>query len=368
VTTPWPRDARTLVAAAGAALGESLGACVPGEPLAERLQFVRDTLRRLTAMMPDETDTADRSPLDLNAAVAAIFPLLQRLVGPFIRLELALETRGAWAVLDAEELEQILVNLVVRARDALPLGGAIRIATRRRFYARPQAFPRGTLPAGTWAMIEVASDRGVSDDSALAPLFDESVAASDLDSGSLFGLVTVRTVVRRVGGYLAASAGSTGSGSGSPTGPTVTVCFPAESGTRPSAGHRGGGPGDGPEAVLVVDPDAWTRTNTAHALRRAGFGVLEADHGSAAFELLLGVAGRCVRLILADPAGVDDGQLQSLATLIGECSGGRLIVIVDSATGGGEGKLTGPALVKPFTTEQLLDTVRAYLVPADSGA
>ncbi len=346
-----------MVTAAGAALSESIAGCLPGDPMADRLEFVRDTLRRLAAMVPHDDEPRPPSrATDVNATLAAIYPLLQRLVGPFIRLELSLETRGAWASLLAEELEQIVLNLVVAARDALPLGGTITVAMRRRVLVRPQEFSRGSIPAGNWTLIEIRDSRGHQVDHGMAQLFDELPAVAE-ESGSLLGLSTVRDVVRRVGGLIVAgSAGGRGQ-DGPAHGHGVTVCVPAAS--EPADGMDGT---DGPEAILVVDGDAWSRTNIAHALRRAGFGVLEADHGGTALELLHGVAGRCVRLVIADGFRTPSelGRFDELVRRRGSQS--QLILVIDPlAPAMAPGIRAVAVLVRPIDNEELVRTVRAHL-------
>ncbi len=283
-----------MVTAAGATLGESIAACLPGDPMADRLQFVRDTLRRLAAMVPhDDPVPSPSRTCDVNATLAAIYPLLQRLVGPFIRLELAAgdaRRLGSAAARGSSSRSSSISSWPHVTRCRLAERSPSRCVAA--CLSAPRHFARGVIPAGSWTLIEIRDSRGHEDHQCLAQLLGEAPAESR-ESGSLLGLSTVRDVVRRVGGVIVAGAGA---GTDGPAGvQAVTVCLPAARepvGGRPDA--------DGPEAILVVDGDAWSRTNIAHALRRAGFGVLEADHGGAAMELLHGIAGRCVRLIIAD--------------------------------------------------------------------
>ncbi len=342
-----------MVAAAGAALEESLARCLPGDSMVDRLELVHDTLRRLAAMVVHERGPAAPRVADANATLATIYPLLQRLVGPFIRLELQLEARGAWVSLLAEELEQIVLNLVVHARDALPLGGTITVASHRRFMVRARHFPHGTLPAGPWTLLEVRDSRATGADRALAQLLEDS-PPEPAGSGSLLGLATVRDVVRRAGGLIVAGTAFAASEGAADTRNGVTVCIP-----EPHGAGDNGGAADGPDAVLVVDGDAWQRTNTAHALRRAGFGVLEADHSGTALELLGGVAGRCVRVIVADGDGVT-AESAGFGELLRRCgSRSRLILAVN---GPGVPAVAGvePAafLIRPYSTDLLVRTVR----------
>ena len=115
-------------------------------------------------------------------------------------------------------------------------------------------------------------------------------------------------------------------------------------------------------AVLVVAGDAWLRTTAAHLLRRGGYGVLQADHASAALELLRGVTGSCVRVMLID-ADLPGNQAPML---VRDARGLRadlhVIRVGRARTGSGE-----DFLLTPFTAGELLRAIGRRLSPALAG-
>ena len=150
--------------AAGATVRELLEDCAADHPMRGRLQEVHDTMLRVAAFTAHLDGLARRrhpraTSLDLNSVVLQLTPSLQRLLGPFIALETALNPRGLWAAVDRGQIEQVALGLVINAREALPLGGVICVGTRHCVLAEAQRHRAGELSAGEWAMLEV-SDNG----------------------------------------------------------------------------------------------------------------------------------------------------------------------------------------------------------------
>jgi len=270
--------------------------------------------------------------------------LVSRIAGSFIQVEFALDPAGLWVSVESDRVEQLLLSLVVRASDAMPLGGKLVVTTRLWQLARSHRHAHGVLPAGRWATLRVADTGSWFEGRAPAQLTGLMTGTAEEVPTSWTDLAKVASIIRRAGGHLLVEEGS-------PTGTEVVVCLPAkDSPARPSPAS------DNTPAILVVEGDAWMQTTTAHVLRRAGYGVLQADHATGALELLRGVTGSCIRVMLVDVdlAG-DDARLLSRAAQ--NLKTNLQVIYVGRARAGSSEDL----LTKPFTAGELLLAVARRL-------
>ncbi len=257
---------------------------------ADALDDARDALVRVAAISRQlagfgRGETSRALPVALDAAIARLRPVLTRLAGPYIELREGPVSPGAWLLADGGDLEQVLLHLVVNARDAMPLGGTLGISAVVRDLTAPVAHRFGLLTPGRWSVLTVEDAGTGMDAETLAHLFEPYHTTKGPGLGSGLGLATVYGAATRAGGQVVVH---TAEGEGT----RVEVWFPW---------HRVEGllPAQ-PGAVLVVDDDAWMRTVAGRALRREGFGVLEAAQGSEALALLRDVAGQHVGVMLTD--------------------------------------------------------------------
>ena len=145
-------------------------------------------------------------PVDLRDTLADLAHLLNRLVGDNVRLTLQhdpglIPVRG-----DRRQLEQVLMNLVVNARDAMPEGGEIRIETECRFLNHPQTRDRVTMPPGQYVVISVTDEgRGISTDN-LARIFEPFFTTKRPGEGTGLGLSMAYGIVKQSGGYIFADS------------------------------------------------------------------------------------------------------------------------------------------------------------------
>ena len=259
-----------------------------------RLNQVHQTMQRLAALTGQFSSLGRRrqahaTPLDLNTVLRLMTPSLERLLGPFTSLDTALHRPGIWAAADRGQVEQVILGLVINARESLPLGGAVRLSTDQRVFEFRQNFRIGTLPPGTWAMVQVFDNGSAVDEATIRSRLEPGPHSVAYDSS--LSLATIAAVVRSAGGQIVLDTPLGG-------GKLLAACFPAVAAPRarqPATGTAG--------AVLLVDGDEWCRLSGARALRRAGYGVLEAGDAETALELLADVAGSCVRVVVLD-AGV----------------------------------------------------------------
>ncbi|MCC5966243.1 MAG: response regulator [Natronohydrobacter sp.] len=224
--------------------------------------------------------------LDLQETMADVIHLLNRLVGEKITLTLRHDERVAPIRTDKRQFEQVLMNLVVNARDALPMGGEIRIETEA--ISVPQGFLRDGvhLPAGEYTVIRIRDDGTGIPQPLLGKVFDPFFTTKRPGEGTGLGLSTVYGIVKQSGGYIFVE-------SEEGVGTTFTLYFTAQAGPAQQPAERSRRKGLPPAAlkvrralVLLVEDEAPVRSFAARALELQGHRVIEADCGEAALEIL----------------------------------------------------------------------------------
>jgi signal transduction histidine kinase/ActR/RegA family two-component response regulator len=307
----------------------------------------------------------DRQVLDPNAVVAEMGGLLQRVIGEQIELELALSRRAGWVRSDRSQLEQVLTNLVVNARDSIPAeGGRIVIATGTVQLAAENT---DRLPPGQYAMISV-QDSGAGMDEAIAErIFEPFFTTKQPGQGTGLGLATVYGIVTQSGGAVQV-ASKLGEGS------TFVVLLPeavANDEVEPPPSPEE--PDEGPLArILVVEDEEVVRNLVRVALERRGHEVTVANDGLEALRLFEDPT-REFDLLLTD---VVMPQLNGaeLAERVAQLRPELRVVFMSGYTRGTipERRLLEAGrtfLQKPFTVAELLQTVARMLtgpLPAPS--
>jgi two-component system cell cycle sensor histidine kinase/response regulator CckA len=240
--------------------------------------------------------------VELNASVAAMAGLLHRLLGSRVRLSVELEEPARRVRIDPTQLDQVIMNLALNARDAMPAGGALRIATRHAVVLRAEPLGQEELPPGRYAVLEVA-DSGAGIPPELLPrIFDPFFTTKREQGGNGLGLSTVHGIVRQSGGFIAAESrvgqGTTfriwlprHDGPADPALPPSLAMPPA----RPAPAAQPAATGTAP--VLLVEDEAPLLRLAERALRRAGFEVLTAASAEEALEMLDAGSPRPIALV-----------------------------------------------------------------------
>jgi two-component system, cell cycle sensor histidine kinase and response regulator CckA len=232
--------------------------------------------------------------LALNEAITAIAPLLRRLLGEEVRLGLELEIPGRWVKADPTQLDQIILNLAVNARDAMPQGGTLRIATGHRVVLRPDG--EGVLPPGRWVVLEVGDTGGGIPPEVLPRLFEPFFTTRPDKGGTGLGLATVQGIVAQSGGHITV-ASRIGQGTvfrihlprqAAAAAPKVDAAGPPDAAPAPSA------------PILLVEDEAPLRLLGTRLLERSGHPVLAADSAESALALV--EAGAVPALLVSDVA------------------------------------------------------------------
>jgi two-component system cell cycle sensor histidine kinase/response regulator CckA len=185
---------------------------------------------------------------------------------------------------DKRQLEQVIMNLVVNARDAMPEGGDIRIETGNVTLREPLVRDRATLPPGAYVSIRVIdAGCGIAPEK-LTKIFEPFYTTKRPGEGTGLGLSTAYGIVKQTGGYIFVDS-VPGEGT------TFTLYFPAHD--RPGPELRPAAPEPPPlparkaeGVVLLVEDEAPVRAFASRALRLRGYSVLEADSAEAALNLL----------------------------------------------------------------------------------
>src|SRR5213592_1192579 len=223
--------------------------------------------------------------LDLNAVVANMDKMLRRLIGEDVALLLELAADLGPVSADPGQLEQVLLNLAVNARDAMPQGGRLTIATANVMLTEEYAERHHRLPPGHYVLLAV-SDTGIGMDEATQKhLFEPFFTTKEVGKGTGLGLATVYGI-KQSGGYIWVYS-EPGHGT------TVKVYLPRVPGAAEPLPAAEATPElrRGTETVLLVEDAAPVRTLARKSLENCGYRVLDAADGRAALELSAHHAG-----------------------------------------------------------------------------
>ncbi len=300
------------------------------------------------------------APVDLNGAVSAVEPLLRRILGEHVTIETELAPNLWRTTVDATQLEQVLVNLAVNARDAMPEGGLLRFATHNRTVDERAAAREAELAPGDYVAVDV-TDTGIGMDAAvLARIFEPFFTTKPVGQGTGLGLAMCFGIVKQAGGHILVES-EPGKGS------CVSVLLPrlveAAAAAEPAVGGLLVELVRGSESVLVVEDDAVVRELVVRTLRAAGYGVREAAGPADARASAL--AAERLDLLVTDV--VMPGETgPAVAEAVRERHPAARVLYMSGYAAdalGQRGVLTAeiPFLPKPFTPAALARAVRAAL-------
>ena len=233
--------------------------------------------------------------LDLNATVRSLESIVSRTLGENIGLRIHLSPALGQVRADPGQVEQVLINLTLNARDAMVDGGRLTIETMNvvldeRYIA---AKPVETLRPGEYAALIVTDTGHGMDRSILGRIFEPFFTTKDVGQGTGLGLSTVYGIVKQSGGFI---WGYSEPGLGT----TFKLYFPlATTSLEPTAPPPPAALAKPNEVVLVAEDEPMVRGIMARTLRESGYGVLEAADGKEALAVLEALGGQ-VSLVIAD--------------------------------------------------------------------
>lgn len=296
--------------------------------------------------------------VDLNALTSELDGLLKRLIGVDIELvTLSVGDLGSVKV-DPAQFEQVLVNLVVNARDAMPSGGKLIIQTENVVVEAPQETHRGKLDAGEYVVLSITDNGSGIDKELQKRIFDPFFTTKEKGRGTGLGLSTCYGIVKNSGGHIAVYS-ELGCGT------TFRIYLPRVD-ERPdtvplieAADIRGGR-----ETLLLVEDELAVRSVAVTVLRESGYHVLEAQDGQNALKVAAAFDGQ-IDLVVTDVImpGMGGRELSEVLNLVRP---GVPVLFTSGYTDDAmvlQGILNQgmPFLQKPFAPNRLLIKVREVL-------
>ncbi|HZD30925.1 MAG TPA: ATP-binding protein [Candidatus Angelobacter sp.] len=300
--------------------------------------------------------------MDLNAVITTTSKMLKRLLGEDIVFEMSLEDQ-LWPIeADADQLSQVLINLSVNARDAMPGGGCLTVSTCNRRVGDWSLPTRPQVPAGEYAVMTVGDNGCGIDAEVLQRIFEPFYTTKEPGKGTGLGLSTVYGIVQQSNGHVWVD-------SAPGRGTQFTVCLPRCCGnpSQPLLKNPTVSPG-GSQTLLVVEDDEDVRKAIVGYLPSLGYKVLAA-HPDDALQLARQHAGG-LDLLITDVVmpGVSGPEL---AQAVRAVQAGLPILFMsgyidDAITRHGVLESQAPFLQKPFTLAELAAAIRQALAPEPS--
>jgi two-component system, cell cycle sensor histidine kinase and response regulator CckA len=248
-------------------LGEVLGA-------SER---ARDLTRQLLAFSRQQV--LEPRIVDLNRIVGQLERMLERLIGEDVELITVKAPDLGHVLVDPSQIEQVVMNLVVNARDAMPKGGKLTIETANVILDETYASDHENVSPGPHVMLAVVDTGHGMDRATQARIFEPFFTTKEVGRGTGLGLSTVFGVVRQSGGhvYVYSEPGK---------GAAFKVYFPRVTGSEPVLqAHRAVAPRSSSETVLVLEDEEQVRRVVVAMLQRGGYRVIEATRAAEALEI-----------------------------------------------------------------------------------
>jgi len=307
--------------------------------------------------------TLQPDTIDLREVLSDLTHLLSRLVSDDVDLSVNIADELSSVYLDPQQFEQVVMNLVVNARDAMPQGGAVTIHAQNLSLSEPEVRERATIPPGDYVQVLVIDEgTGISADTK-EKVFEPFYTTKQTGEGTGLGLSTAYGIVKQSGGFIFLDS-SVGEGT------TFTLLFPTAEHKAPVFVRNPIKEGQSERiegTVLLVEDEAPVRAFAARALRLKGLSVLEASCGEEALEILEDTT-LTVDLFLSDVAmpGLDGPAWVKKAL---ETRPDPRIVFM---SGYAEEKFASDAnalqnavfLPKPFSLDELAATVQQQIVTA----
>jgi CheY-like chemotaxis protein len=265
---------------------EFLGRALPDDAARADLDHIRRAARRTAALTQQLLAFSRRQVLqpelvDLNSVVTTIEPILERALGELSRVELRLADDLGRVRADPGQLDQVLLNLALNARDAMPDGGTLTIETASVNVDEQQIVTKDLEPVapGTYAAL-VVTDTGIGmDRETLSHLFEPFFTTKSVGEGTGLGLATVYGIVKQSGGFISVQSEP---GHGASFRIYLPLVVVEGSAARAAVSSMSGG---GTESVLVAEDEPAVRAIIARSLREYGYNVVEARDGTHALHL-----------------------------------------------------------------------------------
>lgn len=301
------------------------------------------------------------APIGLNTLIEGLKSMLDHTIARMITIELDL-VPALWNIrADKAQVEQVIMNLVVNAKDAMPEGGKIRIATENITIGPHDAHSDLDILPGRYVQLCVSDTGHGMEEKILQNIYDPFFTTKEPGRGTGLGLAMVYGIVKAHGGRIACHS-QPGQGT------RFTICLPAmDADGAADESYSAEQPVGGNETILLVDDEEFIRDLGQRILTRFGYRVLTVSTGEQALDLVR--SGQSFDLVILDLIMPGMGGRQCLARLLAERPGLRVIVasgysfdspVADILTLGAKGFMH-----KPFQMAEMLRQIRGVL---DGGA
>jgi PAS domain S-box-containing protein len=335
----------------------------PDDPGLEDLAEIRRAGERAAALTRQllafgRRQVLEPRVLNVNDLIANVEKMLVRVIGEDIALQTRLRLDVSNVLVDPGQLEQVLMNLVVNARDAMPRGGKLTIETANTELSKEYALGHIPVQPGSYVMIAV-TDTGIGmNDATRARIFEPFFTTKEKGKGTGLGLATSYGIIKQSGGYIWAY-------SEEGRGTTFKVYLPRVAAERTDrASAVVGAPAGGTETILLVEDEESVRTLTRKLLERYGYKVLEAPSGEQGIAIAMARA-EPIHLLLTDMVMPDMGGADLAARVLALRPEIRVLYTSgytdDAIFRNGVLDETAAFLQKPFTSEALARKVREVL-------
>ncbi len=297
--------------------------------------------------------------LELNGIVTDMGKMLPRLIGEHIEYSFSPGAGLASIKADPSQIEQVILNLAVNARDAMPNGGSLAVRTQNIDVNETEAASRPPMQPGDYVLLSVTDTGQGMDDATKIHIFEPFFTTKEVGKGTGLGLATVYGVVKQSGGFiwLISSPGN---------GTTFEIYLPqaSEVAAKPEGAENRSPVPRGTETILVVEDEEGVRDLACQFLRVKGYTVLEAGGGQDALDMARKHSGT-IHLLLSDMVmpKMNGGEL---AASVKEICPDIRVAFMSGYSEFSRGNLAqgfpeAPILQKPFSPISLVEIVRAAL-------
>ena len=296
----------------------------------------------------------------IDETVRNMEKMLRRVIGEHIQIVTLFQAEVGRVKADPGQLEQVLLNLCVNARDAMPKGGTLTITTQDVTYFLDEFFSSNEMPAGEYVKLSVTDTGTGMTPEVKKHIFEPFFTTKEKGQGTGLGLATCYGIVKQTGGYITVDSTVA-------VGSNFSIYLPRveESGEKLSVRTEAGQLPTGNEKILYVEDEVTVRSLTSHVLRRLGYDVLEASDGKEARDLVESNGGRDIALLFSDVVLPDAGGSELAAWFMTQNKATRILFTsgyVDESILKRHGLQSGtPFLQKPFTPYDLARKVRDVL-------
>ncbi len=296
------------------------------------------------------------TPIDLNASISSLLKMLRRLLGEHIAVEIELMEGLPHIRADASMIDQIIMNLCVNARDAMPDGGNLRLVTDITAYNGTPGPTNPMARKGLFATLSVTDNGCGIDNETRSHLFEPFFTTKEQGKGTGLWLATVDGIVKQHGGWIVVE-------STIQVGSTFRVFLPALTDDQAEdckAGVAELPKGQG-EAILVVEDEESVRLVVMQALKSFGYAPVSARNGPDALRLWE-IHGGNLKLVITDlvmPGGMDGAFL--IKSLREKAPDLKCMIVTGYAPDATISRLSVPVLMKPFDVPSLLKIVRELM-------